>query len=151
MQRKFFSTLLVALLSVALTGCGGGRAQVSGTVTFEDGTPLTKGDIRAIAGDETQVRGNIGQDGSFTLFEAQPGDGIPAGKQYKIWIVNAVDIVYSPGTGSGAASVPSREPPRITQLVHREFTSAETTSLTLDVPAGNSTLTHDITVRRPRP
>jgi len=157
MYHKISVVLILVFLPVALIGCGGKRAQVSGTVTFEDGTPLTKGTVKAGTGDGIEVKGIIKQDGTFTLFEVKPGDGIPSGKQYKIWIVNAVDTVQtastvqSPSSSSAGAPPPppSAPPPPPKELVHREFTSAEKTPLTLDVPPGTSKISHDITIKKP--
>jgi|GEM_PF-6535190 len=155
MYHKFSAILLLVLVPVALIGCGGNRAQVSGTVAFEDGTPLTKGSVKAGTSDGIEVKGIIKQDGTFTLFEVKPGDGIPSGKQYKIWIVNAVEVipsaqsVQSTSSSSGASPPPSVPPLPPKELVHRNFTSAEKTPLTLDVPSGSPTLSHDITVKKP--
>jgi len=53
--------------------------------------PLTIGEIWALSGDGIRVKGFVRGDGSYVLFEAMPGDGIPAGRQYKIWIANHSD------------------------------------------------------------
>lgn len=73
-------------------GCGGKEtAQVSGHVQYKGGAPIKAG-IRVIrfepAEDTTAAvrktaSGDIGQDGSFTLFTRKPGDGVPLGK-YKV-------------------------------------------------------------------
>ena len=147
MYHKFF-TALILLLSVVMIGCGG-RAQVSGTVTFEDGTLLTKGNVRALV-DEVEVRGVIEEDGTFTLFEIKPGDGIPSGRQYKIWIVNALETIPPPqAEGRSGPGLPPPAPPTIRELVHADYTRVNTTPLTLDVPKGSPKISHDITVRRP--
>lgn len=144
--------LAVVLLFVTLVGCGGGRAQVSGKVVFEDGSPLTKGNIKAESNDGVEVRGTINQDGTFTLFEIKPGDGIPSGKQYKVWIVNANETILpatAPSSNKDGLAVPPATPPTRKQLVHKDFTRANTTSLTLDVPKGSSKMSHDIPVKKP--
>ena len=148
MQHKIFVTLVIILLSASVIGCGR-RTQVSGTVTFEDGTLLTVGNIKARTGDnEGEIRGNIAEDGTFVLFEVKPGDGIPAGKQYKVWIVNAIEKVPSTEMMMiEGRSIPA--PPTNKQLIHRDYTTEHSTPLTLDVPKGSSNITYDITVKVP--
>ena len=150
-RNKIIGILTLVLCCVFLIGCGGGRAQVSGKVNFEDGSPLTNGEIWALSGDGIRVKGFVKADGSYALFESMSGDGIPAGKQYKIWIANAIRSIPStqmiqdetPGGGMIQA------PPTMIAMIHDSFANPESTPLILDVPRGNSTMTHDIVVRKP--
>ena len=70
----------VATLALVVAGCGG-LYPVSGTVTLEDGTPLTKGLVVFESADgNSMARGPIQSDGSFKLGSNQPGDGVRPGK-----------------------------------------------------------------------
>lgn len=78
-------------LSCILTGCGKPTAQVSGRVTWTDGTPL-EGEIRVIRFEPTadstaEIKkaafADIADDGSFELLTRQAGDGVYIGK-YKV-------------------------------------------------------------------
>lgn len=73
----------LALLLLAAGGCGRGMYPVRGKVTFDDGTPVTKGlVVFESQGGEQRVtaRGEIQPDGSYELSTAKHGDGVPAGK-----------------------------------------------------------------------
>ena len=150
MNNKIIPLLILALFCVFLIGCGGGKAQITGKVAFEDGSPLTKGSLRAKTGDGIQVKGIVKEDGTFTLYDLKPGDGIPSGKQYRIWVVNAVEMipstqqVFDADLGKNVPAPPTERP-----LVAREFTDSEKSPITLDVPKGSPKITHDITVKKP--
>ena len=149
MTNKIIPLSILALFCVFLIGCGG-RAQVSGKVAFEDGAPLTKGSLRAKTEDGVQVKGMLKEDGTFTLYDLKPGDGIPSGKQYKIWIVNAIELIpstqqiFDADLGKNVPGPPTERP-----LIQREFTDADMSPITLDVPGGSPKITHDITVKKP--
>lgn len=69
---RFAATLSVLLLSTAMFGCGSGKHEVTGTVTFE-GTPIETGEIifEPEDGKGPADAGSI-TDGKF-LFECFPG------------------------------------------------------------------------------
>ncbi len=77
-----FLTLLV------LTGCG--DPSVTGTVKYQDGTPLTTGTV-VLQSDQSQGIGELRKDGSFDLYQFKPGDGLKRGV-YKGYITGAVEI-----------------------------------------------------------
>jgi hypothetical protein len=65
---------------------------VRGTVTLEDGTPLTRGLVifeRVDGGPPVTARGNIQEDGRYELSTERPGDGAPPGL-YKV-AINPLD------------------------------------------------------------
>ena len=75
--------LAVALvLLLGLAGCGKGYYPVRGTVTLEDGTPVTKGVVifERIEGVPVRAQGEIQPDGSYQLGTHKPGDGVRPGK-----------------------------------------------------------------------
>jgi len=77
----------LTLLATVLAGCSGqGTNPVHGTVKFPDGTPL-KGGAIYFSNPEQRIsaRGDIAEDGTFTIGTHEPGDGAPAGK-YKVYV-----------------------------------------------------------------
>jgi hypothetical protein len=88
--------LIVAavLLPVGLmSGCGNRMSTVHGTVTLDDGTPLTKGLVvfeGQVDGKPVMARGEIKTDGSYKLSTGKPGDGALPGK-YRV-LINPMDL-----------------------------------------------------------
>ena len=84
---------LVALVGVfmlvACAGCGG-RVQVSGTVKFSDGTPLTYGTLNFTDG-KVMCKGQIEKDGTFKMRTFKPGDGVPPGT-YQVYITDTLQF-----------------------------------------------------------
>jgi hypothetical protein len=81
------------MAALALTGCGDRLYSVRGTVTLDDGTPVTKGMIiceRFEGGPAVSAQGAIQPDGTFRLGTTKPGDGLPVGK-YRV-LINAMDL-----------------------------------------------------------
>jgi len=141
-------SFLIVLLCVFLVGCGG-RAQVSGKITFEDGSPLTVGDVNAVSADGVRVNGTLAADGTFSLYETKPGSGIPSGRQYKIFIANAVQIVAATTKIQGEGGDMVWAPDTVIHLIQAEYGRPDTTPLILDVPKGSPKMTHDISVKKP--
>ncbi len=71
-----------------LTGCG--DPSVTGTVKYQDGTPLTTGTV-ILQNEKSQGLGELQKDGSFDLYQFKPGDGLKRGV-YKGYITGAVAI-----------------------------------------------------------
>jgi hypothetical protein len=85
--------LPLALLALGLAGCGGGLYPVRGTVTLDDGTPVTRGLVvfeRVEGGQPITARGEIHPDGRYELSTNKPGDGVPPGK-YRV-LVNPLEL-----------------------------------------------------------
>jgi hypothetical protein len=83
----------VPLLLAVLAGCSNGKHPVRGTVTLDDGTPLTKGLVvfeRIDGGPAITARGQVGPDGRYELSTDKPDDGVPPGR-YKV-LINAMDL-----------------------------------------------------------
>jgi hypothetical protein len=81
-------------LLLAAAGCGSGQYPVSGKVTLEDGSPLSKGMVvfeRKEGGEPITARGDIQADGSYQLSTHKPGDGVPAGK-YRVLVYPRLNI-----------------------------------------------------------
>ena len=131
---------LLFLLSVLclIVGCSRG-ASVGGRVTFEDGTPLTVGEVIFQTG-TCLVSGRIQSDGTYKLAGATKNDGVPLG-HYGVRIVGAYDTSNTP---PGITS-PSEALPPI-PLIDKKFEKTETSGLTCEVKG--STM-FDITVTKP--
>lgn len=90
--------LLPALLFAgAAAGCGERLYTVRGTVTLEDGTPLTRGMVvfeRQEGERAIMARGAVQSDGRYELSTHREGDGVPPGK-YRVQI-NHMDLSEVP-------------------------------------------------------
>ena len=153
--------LFVLLLIGIMIGCGDVRTTVSGTVTYPDGSPLTVGEIRGFGGtdkDGAHVRAVIKEDGSYQLYDVQPGDKVRAGLTYKLAIVNAT--VEEPVSGSGgsaprasgsgglAAPAPMALPKRI-QHVNAKFGDMRTSGIIMEVPKSRNPFEFNFEVTKP--
>jgi hypothetical protein len=91
--RQVFTAVALAVLAFGPAGCGGGLYPVTGTVTLNDGTPVTKGLVifeRVAGGEPLSARGQIRADGTYELSTHKPGDGVPPGR-YKV-VLNSMDL-----------------------------------------------------------
>ena len=71
--RRGLLPAAVVALALGLSGCAGGLYPVRGTVTLDDGTPLTKGLVvfeRVGGGTPITARGSVGPDGTYELSTA---------------------------------------------------------------------------------
>jgi hypothetical protein len=88
----------IGSLLFAAVGCGPRLHPVRGTVTYDDGKPVTEGLVVFESSDQepaSMARGEIRADGSYELGTYRPGDGAKAGK-YRVLVApksdpNAVD------------------------------------------------------------
>ena len=117
--------LLVLVLGIGLSGCGGKSGptlvQLSGTILFE-GRPIPPGTLTFVPkeGQGPTATGTIADAGHFTVSTHHPGDGITPGA-YRI----RVESWETPPTMGGP-------PPK--SAVPEKYTNMNTTDLTLDVP-----------------
>jgi hypothetical protein len=116
MKNFFFFVTLI--FSLAVTGCSNGFIAINGKVTFEDGSPLTKGGI-AFSTETFMADGKIQPDGTFTLTSLKPGDGLPPGN-YKVTIRASETDAYE----------------KTANLVDPLFGDVTKTPLTAEVTAG---------------
>jgi hypothetical protein len=91
-RSRWWATALAVGLTLSFGGCGSGKYPVRGTVTLEDGSPLTRGLVifeRVDGGPPVTARGNVQADGRYELSTERPGDGAPPGR-YKV-AINPLD------------------------------------------------------------
>ena len=134
MKGNFIVIFGVCLL--LLTGCGK-NVRVTGKVTFEDGSPLTKGTVIFNSG-ASESKAPIENDGSYVVGTFKSNDGLPRGT-YRVYITGASDF---PGISPRGAPLGP-----VVHLVDQKYTSLETSGLTCEVK-GSTTL--DITVTPPK-
>jgi hypothetical protein len=92
------STFSVALLAVLSAGCGARYHPVHGKVTYEDGTPVTKGIVvfESKGADKAlTARGDLQSDGTYRLGTQKPGDGAPAG-MYRVLVTPRIEDPDAP-------------------------------------------------------
>jgi hypothetical protein len=98
----------VALFAAALAGCGGGKADVSGKVSYK-GKLLTSGTVSMIGPDGIVRQGTIGGDGTYAV------TGVAAGKvQIGVLSLNPAGDGRGgrrPGGGNRVAAAPSASSP----------------------------------------
>jgi hypothetical protein len=96
-MTRLLRLAVVPLAAVVLAGCGETKHPVKGTVTLDDGTPVTQGVVvfeRLEGGPAVTARGEIQSDGKYELSTDKPGDGVPTGK-YRV-LVNPRDLTDTP-------------------------------------------------------
>jgi hypothetical protein len=130
--------LPLLLLVVCAPGCGSGRYEVTGHVTYEDGGPVEAGTVigeATVNGKLVGVQGNIEPDGSFSWGSNRPGDGALPGT-YRVLIMPVA---------LGDAELAEGKRP----AVGGKYTKFETSGITFEVKPESNVL--NITVERPKP
>ncbi|MCL2744580.1 MAG: hypothetical protein FWE67_12080 [Planctomycetaceae bacterium] len=130
-QYIFYGFIISCLLG---GGCDS-KQKLTGKVTFSDGEVLTVGTV-VFSTPDFISRSFIKPDGTFNVGTYKAGDGIPPGT-YKVFVIEAFES--DPHDPSGDSLNP---------LVAKEFTTAETTPLSITIP-GNKTF--DFAVERAPP
>ncbi|MCL2118324.1 MAG: hypothetical protein FWH27_07865 [Planctomycetaceae bacterium] len=123
MKRVLIFALFFSV--VFALGCSKGNIQLGGTVTFEDGTPLTVGAV-CFSTDSFMASGNIDSHGKYVMGSYGVNDGLPKGT-YKIYISGATEEI----SGRGGISMYS--------LIDPRFADYSSTPLTCEIPAPNNT------------
>ena len=101
------SSVCITLLCLSmLVGCGESRVStypVSGTVVFDDGSPVSTGTVEFSSIDhELTATGKIGEDGSFVLGTYKTDDGACAGNHRVIvmqMIINDGTVIHTKDHG----------------------------------------------------
>lgn len=128
---------VIAVLALALTGCGKGTYPAEGNVVYGDGSA-----VKALAGGQVELlpdspgapspRGGIQADGSFKLGTFGPTDGALPGK-YK--------VILTPPPQVGFDQRPK-------PAIDARYQSVETSGLTATIEPRPNTIT--LTVERPK-
>lgn len=138
-RRRWHDGAAVLLLTVFLTGCGGGLCPVEGQVVWKDGTPA-----RELAGSQvifdlpekqTSARGTVQADGSFRLTTNKPDDGALAG-EYKVLLI---EVGRKPLGGPDSTELAPG-------LIDARYAGPSTTDLRATVASGGGKVT--LTVER---
>ena len=144
-MRKGFMLTGFWVYLVVLTGCGS-NVQVTGKVTFEDGTPLTLG--RVCFQTETMFAdGPLKEDGTYTLGSQGENTGLPRGT-YQVFISGAMtppQLGAGPGGATGPASLRGSYTPGVS-LIDQKLTDRMTSGLTCEVTGRTE---YNITVTPP--
>jgi hypothetical protein len=138
MRRKIF-IISILWLMFCITGCSG-KTKISGTVTFSDGTPVTKGSVVFDNGTESYF-GTIKNNGTYVTGGNKQIEGIPNGN-YKVWLAQTEITENILDADGHVASY------KVTQTIAKKFISPNTTELTFEVkPDGQKIF--DIVVEKP--
>ena len=134
MKKIGFLTIILLLVPITF-GCGSGKVQLSGTVTYSDtGEPLEAGTV-AFQTEKFFARGTLGTDGKYVVSSISANDGMLPGK-YRVYISGAHRQI-----GETAEGTPIMEP-----LIEAKYELPETSGMTLEVD--KNTKTFDIQVDR---
>jgi hypothetical protein len=136
-MRCYITIIFVSFFLVLIIGCSQ-QTQVSGKVTFEDGSPLTTGEVR-FESSGFLASGKIQSNGTYRLGSTAKADGVPKGS-YKVSVFAMDESGFKPGT------LP-RDAPAPQSLVMEKYRSGETSGLVCEV---NGSTTFDITVEKPK-
>ena len=126
MMMKKYIICMLWFVGISLTGCSD-HCRLSGKVSFEDGTPATRGMV-IFTTESFQAKGEIQLDGSFVVGSEKVGDGIPRGTYgvYVSGIGKTVPGLEVPGMQRMSMYVP---------ICHEKYENAGTSGLVCTVPA----------------
>ena len=88
---KYHSLLLLLIAIVLNVGCSN-KVSLSGTVTFDDGAPLTHGAV-FFHSEKLSAQGIIQPDGTYIVGTDKTDDGIPRGT-YQVYLVGTDHVEY---------------------------------------------------------
>lgn len=124
---------MMVALSLFSVGCGR-NPKLTGKVFYsDDNSPVTQGTVIFLSNDYTG-RGEIGKNGSYSVYSEKDGTGIPPGT-YKVYL-----------DGTDKASV-SGGGVKLEPLVDRKYTKPDTSGLTITV---SKSQVYDLPVERPQ-
>ena len=103
----------LAVFTLFCVGCG--DPTVTGTVKFSDGTPLSGGMV-VLQNETSQGIGELRHDGTFTVYQYRPGDGLKRGKY----------------TGYISGAVAADDFGNTTPLIPSKYTDAATSGIVYD-------------------
>lgn len=150
MNRRFWGLVVIAMV-FCTAGCSK-NVQVSGKVTFPDGTPLTVGKV-TFETDKFVASGQLKADGTYRLGSLSERDGIPPGV-YQVYIAGAMkqegtsNMSVPTASTSGTRTTTSMAMPVFVPAVAPKYTTASNSGITCDV---KKSMTFDFEVEPPNP
>ena len=144
-MRKIFLFGFFGVYLCCLIGCLG-DPKVTGKVAFEDGTPLTVGNV-CFESASMRYTGKINPDGTYRMGTVKGNEGVPRGT-YRVSITDAIELTGESEAIRSLANtdITPRERPITRPLIDLKFVNPATSELTCEV---NGTRTFDITVTKP--
>ena len=149
MNKQIWRLVVVAVIFCA-AGCSN-KVQVSGKVTFPDGTPLTVGKV-AFETESFVATGTLKEDGTYVLGTDSERDGVPRGK-YKVYVAGAMiqtgtqDMNVQTASAGGGMDRSSMAMPTFMPAVAPQFTKADTSGIVCEV---NKSMKFDFEVLPPQ-
>lgn len=139
-MKTSICSVVLFLLFLGFTGCGGQNVPLRGKVTFsDDKSPLVSGTV-VFENEKTRSRGVVQPDGSYVVGTLTATDGIPLGV-YKVSVSGA----YKSGTDKPSEGMDSASPE---SLIDEKFANATTSGLTFTVDG--KTKIFDFSVDKPK-
>ena len=124
---RTFTLFTLSIFILLHTGCG--DPTVTGSVKFADGDPLTGG-MLVLQNENSQGIGELRHDGTFTVYQYKPGDGLKRGKY----------------TGYISGAVIADDFGNTTPLIPQKYTDAATSGIVYDSDVHRGRL--DIVIER---
>ena len=136
MTQKIIFPFVLVLATTVFVGCGGG-VKLTGTVTFEDGTPVEVGTV-VFESSGSISRGDIGSNGEYRVSTIKPGDGIPPGT-YNVYLINTekTEMIPVPGSDGDFRDI-------TVQTVASKYLSSATSDLTYTVDRASKTFDFEV-------
>lgn len=147
---NWIGTFAVGALLVAATGCGAGGSSVTGTVTLEDGTPVTNGRIIFTSKElNLSANGSINADGTYELSTYEMNDGAPEGN-YQVTITamqrdqRTVEITETSTKDRGRQANSRRVGTMPKPLIHPKYGNSASSGLTAEVKLGRNEINFQV-------
>jgi hypothetical protein len=140
MMKSKFTICYTFSLLLFIVGCGEPLYKVTGTVKYDDGNPVTFGNV-SFDSDQFSFVSTIDANGHFSS-PGQKSKGIPAGI-YRVYLTGTTKVPNIPDA-RGTITQGTPEP-----TVAEKYCSATTAGLTFEAKP-NGAKTFDIVVERPK-
>jgi hypothetical protein len=118
-----------ALLLVLFTGCGPGRGELKGTVTYQ-GKPLRTGTVTVFGGDGMPRQSQIKEDGSYAIPDIQAG------------AIKAAVVSTDPVQNQPSQRIPGTPRPKIERggwfPIPEKYSDVATSELSFDLQRGSN-------------